>query len=98
MNFCTNDLKSKIVRLLHVAANYYEARRLMVVFADLQDLKNIYIPFAITRYEKRAIWTFFVVCLTESSKNWWGAPIGPATVLGSLGMGHRTIRQALLEL
>jgi hypothetical protein len=28
VNFCANDLKSVIVRVLHVAANYYEARRL----------------------------------------------------------------------
>jgi hypothetical protein len=56
------------------------------------------IPFAITRYEKRAIWTFFLVCLTESPKNWWGAPIGLSTVLGSLGMAHWTVLQALLEL
>jgi hypothetical protein len=27
-NFCANDLKSMAVRVLHVAANYYEARRL----------------------------------------------------------------------
>ena len=41
VRFCANDLKFETVRLLHVAANYYEARRLMVVFADLQDLKNM---------------------------------------------------------
>ena len=41
VNFCANDLKFETVRLSHVAANYYGARRLMVVFADLQDLKNI---------------------------------------------------------
>ena len=28
MNFCANDLKSITVRVLHVASNYYEARRL----------------------------------------------------------------------
>jgi len=56
------------------------------------------IPFAIKRYEKRAIWTFFRVCLTESPKSWLGAPIGLSTVLGSLGMAHWAILQALLGL
>ena len=28
MNFCVNNLKSVAVSMLHVAANYYEARRL----------------------------------------------------------------------
>jgi hypothetical protein len=62
-------------------------------FRDLID-----IPFAITRYEKRAIWTFFLLCLTESPKKWWGASIGLSTVLGSLGMAHWATFQALLGL
>jgi hypothetical protein len=62
-------------------------------------IRNLhYIPFAVTRYEKRAIWTFLVLCLTESPKSWWGAPIGASTVLGSLGMAHRIILHASLEL
>ena len=56
------------------------------------------ITFAIARYEKRAIWTFFLLYLTESPQNCWGAPIGPSTALGSLGMAHQIILHALLEL
>ena len=43
VNFCANDLKSVIVRVLHVAASYYEVRRLHGRLADLQDLKHIYV-------------------------------------------------------